>query len=122
MIKVGTVLKACDNSGAIRIKCIKILKKRNLGSGQIGDILLVVVKKVKKTSKIKEKTIQKCMLVRYKQAILDKNGNYIKFYDNAAVLLNNKLQPIGTRIFGPVSQLIKKTKNIKLITLCPRIL
>ncbi len=122
MIFVGSILQVCDNSGVKRVKCIKILKKKNRSAGSIGSILIVVIKATRTSSKIKKKTLYKSILVRHRQNIVYENGNSIKFFNNAVILLNKKLNPIGTRIFGPVSNRIRKFNNTRLTLLCSKII
>lgn len=122
MIYTSTRLDVCDNSGVRVVKCIKILQKQHKNYGTIGDILIVVIKTAKTTSKIKKKAIYKSILVRCKQNLHRPEGYSVAFSNNAVVLLNMKLMPIGTRIFGTVSAELRKTKYTKLVTLCPKIL
>ena len=110
MIYVGSILSVCDNSGVKKVKCIKILGRSTRKWGRAGDILIVVIKSIKVIKKIKKKDIYKGILVRNKKKIVRKDGSCISFSDNSIVLLNNKLVPIGTRIFGPVSKELKKKK------------
>lgn len=122
MIYIGSVLNVCDNSGVKKVKCIKILRRSTRKWGRVGDIFIVVIKSVKIINKIKKKDIYKGILVRSKKKIIRKDGSCISFSDNSIVLLNNKLVPIGSRIFGPVSKELRKKKNSKLISLSPSIL
>ena len=110
MIYIGSILNVCDNSGVKKVKCIKILRKSARKSGKVGDILIVVIKSIKKLKKIKKKDIYKALLVRSKKKIVRSDGTCIFFGDNAVVLLNNKLVPIGTRIFGPVARELRLKK------------
>jgi large subunit ribosomal protein L14 len=104
------------------VQCLKILGRRPRTCGIIGDIIVVSIKKTKSLSKIKKKEIYKAIIVRLKKKKLRDDGSYINFSKNSAVLLNNKGVPIGTRIFGPVAKELRIKKNIKLISLCSKIL
>ena len=122
MIYIGSLLNVCDNSGVKKVKCIKILKKSAKNFGKIGSVLIVVVKSVKVLNKIKKKDIYKAVIVRTKKNILSKDGSYITFSENSVILLNNKMTPIGSRVFGPISKELRKKDNIKLISLASKIL
>jgi len=99
MIYVQTKLNVADNSGALKVKCIKILNNKKIGS--IGDLILVSVQKINPIKKIVKGSLQKGVIVRLQKKIY-RDGGYISVGENAIVILNNNLLPIGTRIFGPV--------------------
>lgn len=122
MIYIGSILTVCDNSGAKKVKCIKVLRKSTRKWGRVGDIVIVVIKSVKFVNKIKKKDIYKAILVRNKKKILRSDGSCISFSDNAVVLLNSKLTPIGSRIFGPISRELRIKRNAKLVSLSSNIL
>lgn len=122
MIFSGTILNVCDNSGVKWVQCIKILGKRPKAFGKPGDTIVVSVKKVKSLSKIKKKDIYKAIIVRMKKKINREDGSSINFSKNSVVLLNAKGSPIGSRIFGPVAKELRIKKNIKLVSLCTKML
>lgn len=122
MIFQGSILQVCDNSGVKHVKCLKILKNRPKAPGKIGDIIVVNIKTIKPYSKIKRKEIHKGIIVRKKFKSKRVDGSYITFTKNSIVLLNNKNNPIGTRIFGPVSKDLRIKKNLKLVSLCSKMI
>lgn len=121
MIYIGSILNVSDNSGVKKVKCIKVLKCSTKKWGKIGSFLIVVIKSVKILNKMKKKDISKAILVRTKKNIKSFDGSYISFNNNAVLLLNNKLIPIGTRVFGPISKELRTKKNSKLISLASKI-
>lgn len=122
MIFSGTILNVCDNSGVKWVQCIKVLGKRPKAFGKAGDIIVVSIKKVKSLSKIKKKDIYKAIIVRVKKKVCREDGSSISFSKNSVVLLNAKGGPIGSRVFGPVSRELRIKKNIKLVSLCTKML
>ena len=122
MIYTGTTLNVCDNSGVKWVQCLKILGRKPKSCGIVGDIIVVSVKKIKYLSKIKKKEIHKALIVRVRKQIKRVDGSNISFSQNSVVLLNIKGGPIGTRIFGPVSKELRLKKNMKLVSLCSKIL
>lgn len=122
MIFAGSILQVCDNSGVKFVKCLRILNNYPRNPGKIGNIVIVTIKSIKAFSKIKKKEIYKGIIVRLKFRIKRLDGSFIKFNKNSIVLLNNKLLPIGTRIFGPISREVRVKKNLKLISLCSKII
>ena len=122
MIQMQTVLDAADNSGARRIQCIKVLggsKRRYAG---IGDIIKVTVKDAIPRGKVKKGDVLNAVVVRTAKGVRRPDGSLIRFDSNAAVLLNTALQPIGTRIFGPVTRELRTEKFMKIISLAPEVL
>jgi large subunit ribosomal protein L14 len=125
MIQNYTFLNVADNSGAKQVMCFKVLggsKRRYAG---IGDVIVVAIKSALPTSKVKKGTVMKAVVVRTRKEVLRADGSYIRFDDNAAVLLNNNLEPVGTRIFGPVAREIRvpsKDGYMKIISLAPEVL
>jgi len=122
MIQMQTVLDAADNSGARRIQCIKVLggsKRRYAG---VGDVIKVSVKDAIPRGKVKKGEIYNAVVVRTKKGVRRKDGSLIRFDGNAAVLLNNRLEPIGTRIFGPVTRELRTNQFMKIISLAPEVL
>ena len=122
MIQMQTVLDAADNSGARRIQCIKVLggsKRRYAG---VGDVIKVSVKDAIPRGKVKKGEIYNAVVVRTRKGVRRSDGSLIRFDGNAAVLLNARLEPIGTRIFGPVARELREKKFMKIISLAPEVL
>jgi len=122
MIQMQTVLDAADNSGARRVQCIKVLggsKRRYAG---VGDVIKVSVKDAIPRGKVKKGEIYNAVVVRTRKGVRRKDGSLIGFDGNAAVLLNARLEPIGTRIFGPVTRELRTTQFMKIISLAPEVL
>jgi len=122
MIQMQTVLDAADNSGARRIQCIKVLggsKRRYAG---VGDVIKVTVKDAIPRGKVKKGEIYNAVVVRTRKGVRRKDGSLIRFDSNAAVLLNARLEPIGTRIFGPVTRELRTNQFMKIISLAPEVL
>jgi large subunit ribosomal protein L14 len=122
MIQMQTVLDVADNSGARRLMCIKVLggsKRRYAG---IGDIIKVSVKEAIPRGKVKKGEVYNAVVVRTAKGVRRPDGSLIRFDGNAAVLLNNNLQPIGTRIFGPVTRELRSERFMKIISLAPEVL
>lgn len=122
MIQMQTVLTAADNSGARRLQCIKVLggsKRRYAG---VGDIIKVSVKEAIPKGKVKKGELYNAVVVRTTKGVRRSDGSVIRFDSNAAVLLNNQLQPIGTRIFGPVTRELRTERFMKIVSLAPEVL
>ena len=122
MIQMQTVLEAADNSGARRLMCIKVLggsKRRYAG---VGDVIRVSVKEAIPRGKVKKGEVYLAVVVRTRKGVRRQDGSVIRFDSNAAVLLNNQHQPIGTRIFGPVTRELRGEKFMKIISLAPEVL
>jgi large subunit ribosomal protein L14 len=122
MIQMQTVLTAADNSGARRLMCIKVLggsKRRYAG---VGDIIKVSVKDAIPRGRVKKGEIYNAVVVRTRKGVRRSDGSVIRFDGNAAVLLNQRLEPIGTRIFGPVTRELRSGKFMKIISLAPEVL
>ena len=122
MIQMQTVLDAADNSGARRVQCIKVLggsKRRYAG---VGDVIKVSVKDAIPRGKVKKGEIYNAIVVRTRKGVRRKDGSLIRFDGNAAVLLNARLEPIGTRIFGPVTRELRTNQFMKIISLAPEVL
>lgn len=122
MIQMQTVLNAADNSGARRVQCIKVLggsKRRYAG---IGDIIKVTIKDAIPRGRVKKGDVLNAVVVRTAKGVRRPDGSLIRFDHNAAVLLNNNLQPIGTRIFGPVTRELRQERFMKIISLAPEVL
>lgn len=122
MIQMQTVLDAADNSGARRLMCIKVLggsKRRYAG---VGDVIKVSVKEAIPRGKVKKGEVYNAVVVRTRKGVRRPDGSVIRFDGNAAVLLNNQLQPIGTRIFGPVTRELRSEQFMKIVSLAPEVL
>ncbi|KJS06790.1 MAG: 50S ribosomal protein L14 [Gammaproteobacteria bacterium BRH_c0] len=122
MIQTQTYLDVADNSGARRVMCIKVLGGSHRRYAGVGDIIKVSVKEAIPRGKVKKGQVMNAVVVRTKKGVRRQDGSLIKFDDNAAVLLNNQLAPIGTRIFGPVTRELRGEKFMKIISLAPEVL
>ena len=122
MIQMQTVLNVADNSGAKRVACIKVLggSKRRFASW--GDVIVVSVKEAIPNSKVKKGDVMKAVIVRTAKEGSRPDGSYLKFDENSAVLINNQMEPIGTRIFGPVARELRAKQFMKIISLAPEVL
>lgn len=122
MIQTQTYLDVADNSGARRVMCIKVLGGSHRRYAAVGDIIKVTVKEAIPRGKVKKGQVMDAVVVRTKHGVRRPDGSLIKFDDNAAVLLNNQLAPIGTRIFGPVTRELRGDKFMRIISLAPEVL
>ena len=122
MIQMQTVLSAADNSGAKKLFCIKVLGGTRRRYASIGDIIVVSVKEAIPNTKVKKGDVMRAVIVRTAKEITRADGSYIKFDGNAAVLLNNQNEPVGTRIFGPVARELRAKKFMRIISLAPEVL
>ena len=122
MIQMQTVLDAADNSGARRIQCIKVLGGSKRRYAAVGDVIKVSVKDAIPRGKVKKGEVYNAVVVRTKKGVRRKDGSLIRFDGNAAVLLNARLEPIGTRIFGPVTRELRTNRFMKIISLAPEVL
>ncbi len=122
MIQMQTKLNVADNSGAKRLMCIKIFWGSHRRYASIGDVIKVSIKDAIPRGKVKKGEIYNAVIVRTKKGVRRPDGSVIRFDGNAAVLLNNQLQPIGTRIFGPVTRELRSERFMKIISLAPEVL
>ncbi|MCA1771169.1 MAG: 50S ribosomal protein L14 [Halomonas sp.] len=123
MIQTQTMLDVADNSGARRVQCIKVLGGSHRRYARIGDIIKVTVKEAIPRGKVKKGQVMKAVVVRTRSGVRRNDGSLIRFDGNAAVLLNNtNEQPVGTRIFGPVTRELRNEKFMKIISLAPEVL
>ncbi len=122
MIQMQTVLDAADNSGARRVQCIKVLGGSKRRYASVGDVIKVSVKDAIPRGKVKKGEVYNAVVVRTRKGVRRKDGSLIRFDGNAAVLLNSRLEPIGTRIFGPVTRELRTSKFMKIISLAPEVL
>ncbi|MBQ0798451.1 MAG: 50S ribosomal protein L14 [Porticoccaceae bacterium] len=122
MIQTQTYLDVADNSGARRVMCIKVLGGSHRRYAAIGDVIKVTVKEAIPRGKVKKGQVMDAVVVRTRKGVRRADGSLIKFDDNAAVLLNPQLAPIGTRIFGPVTRELRSEKFMKIVSLAPEVL
>jgi large subunit ribosomal protein L14 len=122
MIQMQTILDVADNSGAKRVQCIKVLGGSKRRYASVGDIIKVSVKEAAPRGKVKKGDVYDAVVVRTAKGVRRQDGSLIKFDDNAAVILNNKKEPIGTRIFGPVTRELRTEKFMKIVSLAPEVL
>ena len=122
MIQMQTTLEAADNSGARKLQCIKVLGGSHRRYAKIGDVIKVSVKDAIPRGKVKKGEVYNAVVVRTAKGVRRSDGSLIRFDNNAAVLLNNQLQPIGTRIFGPVTRELRTERFMKIISLAPEVL
>jgi len=122
MIQVQTELRVADNTGAKIVECIKVLGGSKKRYASVGDIIVVSVKDAIPTGKVKKGTIHKAVVVRTKKGIHRNDGSKVKFDNNAVVLTDEKGEPIGTRIFGPVTRELRSKGQTKIISLAPEVL
>lgn len=122
MIQMQSMLNVADNSGAKRVQCIKVLGGSHRRYAGIGDIIKVTIKDAIPRGKVKKGDVFNAVVVRTKKGVRRQDGSLIRFDGNAAVLLNNNLQPIGTRIFGPVTRELRGDRFMKIISLAPEVL
>ncbi len=122
MIQMQTHLSVADNSGAKSVMCIKVLGGSRRRYAGIGDVIKVTVKDAIPRGKVKKGDVYNAVVVRTRKGVRRPDGSLIRFDDNAAVLLNNQLQPIGTRIFGPVTRELRSERFMKIISLAPEVL
>jgi len=122
MIQEYTQLIVADNTGAKRVRCFCILGGTNRHYASVGDIIVVSVRSATPTSKIKKGTVSKAVVVRVAKEIRRKDGSYIRFDENACVLLDEKLEMVGNRIFGPVARELRDKRYMKIVSLAPEVL
>jgi large subunit ribosomal protein L14 len=122
MIQMRTILEVADNSGAKRVQCIKVLGGSRRRYAGLGDVIVVSIKEALPGTKVKKGEVAKAVVVRTRSQASRNDGSYIRFDENSAVLINNQLEPIGTRIFGPVARELRGKKFMKIISLAPEVL
>ena len=122
MIQMQTVMDAADNSGAKRVQCIKVLGGSKRRYAAVGDVIKVTVKDAIPRGKVKKGEIYNAVVVRTRKGVRRNDGSLIRFDGNAAVILDSRLEPIGTRIFGPVTRELRTKKFMKIISLAPEVL
>jgi large subunit ribosomal protein L14 len=122
MIQSNTMLSVADNSGAKKVLCIKVLGGSKRRYASIGDIVVGSVKEAMPDSKVKKGDVIRGVVVRVAKEISRPDGSYIRFDTNSVVIINNQMEPIGTRIFGPVARELRAKKFMKIISLAPEVL
>jgi large subunit ribosomal protein L14 len=122
MIQMQTNLDVADNSGARRVQCIKVLGGSMRRFAQVGDVIVVSVKEAIPRGRVKKGQVMKAVVVRTAKGVRRADGSVIRFDRNAAVLINNQREPIGTRIFGPVPRELRAKQHMKIISLAPEVL
>jgi len=122
MIQVETVLEVADNSGAKKVRCIKVLGGSKRKYASVGDIIVVSIKAASPNSKVKKGQLARAVIVRTKKEIRRKDGSYIRFDDNSAVLITQENEPLGSRIFGPVARELRAKRFMKIVSLAPEVL
>ena len=122
MIQMQTMLNVADNSGAKKVMCIKVLGGSKRKYASIGDVIVVSIKEAIPQAKVKKGEVARAVVVRTAREVKRPDGSYIRFDANSAVLINKDLEPIGTRIFGPVARELRARKFMKIISLAPEVL
>ena len=122
MIQMQTTLRVADNTGAKKLMCIKVLGGSKRRYASIGDVIVASVKEAAPNSRIKSGEVVRAVVVRTAKEVGRNDGSYIKFDENAAVLIDTRKEPIGTRIFGPVGRELRARQFIKIISLAPEVL
>jgi large subunit ribosomal protein L14 len=122
MIQQQTILDVADNSGAKKVMCIKVLGGSRRKYASLGDVIVVSVKEAIPQSKVKKGEVARAVIVRTAREVRRPDGSYIRFDGNSAVLINKELEPVGTRIFGPVARELRARKFMKIISLAPEVL
>jgi len=122
MIQTNSLLEVADNSGAKKVMCIRVLGSSNKRVARLGDIIVVSVKEAAPDGNIKKGAVAKAVVVRTKKETRRSDGTYIRFDQNAVVILNNQLESVGSRIFGPVARELRWKEFTKIISLAPEVL
>ncbi|MGC6491673.1 MAG: 50S ribosomal protein L14 [Myxococcota bacterium] len=122
MIQVESVLDVADNSGAKRVKCIKVLGGSKRKYARLGDIIKVAVRDASPNGKVKKGELARAVVVRTKKELRRVDGSYIRFDTNSAVLINKDNEPVGSRIFGPVARELRARRFMKIVSLAPEVL
>ena len=122
MIQAQTMLNIADNSGARRAQCIKVLGGTRRKYASVGDVIVVAIKSATPGGKVKKGSVERAVIVRTAKEIGRSDVSYIRFADNAAVIIDEKLDPKGTRIFGPVARELREQAYMKIVSLAPEVL
>lgn len=122
MIQMQTRLKVADNTGAKEVMCIKVLGGSKMKYARIGDVIVASVKNAAPGGEVKKGQVVRCVVVRTKKGVKRSDGSYLKFDDNAAVIIKEDKNPLGTRIFGPVARELREREYMKILSLAPEVL
>ncbi|MCB5229339.1 MAG: 50S ribosomal protein L14 [Candidatus Cloacimonetes bacterium] len=122
MIQAQTILNIADNSGAKKAMCIKVLGGTRRKYASLGDVIVVAIKSASFGGKVKKGTVERAVIVRTSKEVRRPDGSYIRFADNAAVIIDEKMEPKGTRIFGPVARELRDANYMKIVSLAPEVL
>jgi len=122
MIQMQTRLDVADNSGAKKVQCIKVIGGSKRRYASLGDVIIVSVKEAMPNSKVRKGDVRRAVVVRTTKEVARPDGTYIRFDDNAAVLINQQSEPVGTRIFGPVARELRARNYMRIVSLAPEVL
>jgi len=122
MIQLESLLDAADNSGAKKLRCIKVLGGSKRKYATVGDVIIVSIWEAIPHTKVKKGDIHRAVIIRTRKEVPRPDGSYIKFDDNSAVLIDNVGEPMGTRIFGPVARELRAKKFMKIVSLAPEVI
>ena len=122
MIQQESRLNVADNTGAKQVLCIKVLGGSRKRYARLGDVIVITIKKAIPNSNLKKGEVHKAVVVRTKKEVKRKDGSYIRFDDNAAVIIDGNLEPRGTRVFGPVARELREKKFMKIVSLAPEVI
>ena len=122
MIQIQTELNVADNTGAKIVECIKVLGGSRKRYARVGDIIVISVKEAVPNSQVKKGEVRRAVVVRTTKETGREDGTYIRFDDNAVVLINDAREPVGTRIFGPVSRELRRKRFMRIVSLAPEVL
>jgi len=122
MIQEETMLLVADNSGAKKVQCIRVLGGSKRRYARLGDMIVVAVKEAAPEGTVKKGEVRKAVIVRMKKEYRRRDGSYIRFDENAAVLVNDAREPVGTRVFGPVARELRERKFMRIVSLAPEVI
>ena len=122
MIQQNSKMNVADNTGAKKVMCVKVLGGTRRRYGSVGDVIVVTIKSAVPGGTVKKGDLSKAVIVRTKKEVGRSDGSYVRFDDNAVVLINDQFEPKGTRIFGPVARELREKKFMKIVSLAPEVL